>query len=957
MSEEAVASRLARYFNTWQELPDVVACDAAFPSVTEIETVWSASDFAAQLCLREPAVLRDLHAQGLLHRAYLGGEMAAALRDQLDAVDDEEDLGRRLRRFRQHEMLRIVWRDVAGLCQLDETLEDLSELADVCIRQALAALHDWAVARWGEPRSDDGRAQQLIVLGMGKLGARELNLSSDIDLIFCYPERGKTDGGRSVDNEQFFTRLGRQLVNVLSKQTGEGFVFRVDMRLRPFGDSGPLVATYGAMENYYHSQARDWERYAMVKARAITGDADEIETLMAMLRGFVYRRYIDFGVIESIRDMKKMIEKELHRKGMDANIKLGQGGIREIEFIGQAFQLVRGGRERDLQVRPIQQVLDRLGSKGILPGYAVRELHQAYRFLRMTENRIQAWRDEQAHSLPADSAGRLRLAASMGFADWEEFERALNRHRRHVHEQFGHVFAAPQTEAVEQESPLALVWQAEAGDSHALEALGAAGFGDPETSLCKLFDYRDSTMVRGLPARGRSKLDQLMPSLIEASAQADDPDVTLDRLLRLILSIARRTAYLDLLVENPLALSQLVRLVGESSWVVSQLIRQPLLLDELLDPRRLYTPLHTAELSVELCRLLEAVGDDDLEQEMERLRQFAQGNRLRVAAADIVGAIPLMVVSDYLSEIAEVTLRHVQASAWRDMTRKHGRPGRMEGLEQGFAVIGYGKLGGIELGYASDLDLVFLHGSTDLNAVTDGARSVANEVFFARMGQRLIHMLATATPSGVLYETDMRLRPNGNSGQLVASMNTFERYQSSDAWTWEHQALVRARAVAGDPVLIERFKEIRRRVLCQPREPQKLLGEVTTMRKKMRDSLDRSSAEQFHIKQGVGGLVDIEFIVQFAVLRWAHDYPDLTDWTDNARLLERLTEHQLLPERAAEQLWNAYQLYRGVVHRRALQEAGSLVPADQLVEERAMVSDIWMLVMEDGQTPADHRSH
>ncbi|MCB1772450.1 MAG: bifunctional [glutamate--ammonia ligase]-adenylyl-L-tyrosine phosphorylase/[glutamate--ammonia-ligase] adenylyltransferase [Gammaproteobacteria bacterium] len=946
MAEEPLATRLARYREAWRDAPGVAASASAFPPTAEREAVWSASEFAAKTCLREPAWLARLHADGLLHRAYRGGEMAQRLAAALDGVDDEDDLHRRLRHFRQQEMLRITWRDLGGLCQLEETLEDLSELADVCVRQALDVLSGWATARLGVPRGADGAEQHLIVIGMGKLGARELNLSSDIDLVFCYPERGRTDGARGLDNEQFFTRLGRQLITALSRQTADGFVFRVDMRLRPFGDSGPLVSSYDAMEHYYHSQARDWERYAMVKARALTGSATDIEALMQMLHGFVYRRYIDFGVIESIRDMKRMIEKELSRKGMGANIKLGQGGIREIEFIGQAFQLVRGGREREFQVRSIQRVLDRLGRRGILPEYAVRDLQAAYRFLRMTENRIQAWRDEQTHMLPTGDEGRARLAVSMGFAGWAEFEQVLSRHRRHVHEQFGHVFAAPQAEPTSQESPLASVWLADdAEDPQALAALRQAGYVQPEEVLGRLHEYRDSAVVRGLPTRGRNKLDQLMPSLVEASAQADAPDVTIERLLQLIAAIARRTAYLDLLVENPLALSQLVRLAGESSWVVSQLIRQPLLLDELLDPRRLYSPLHGDALRTELDTLLESVAEDDLEQEMERLRQFAQGNRLRVAAADIAGAIPLMVVSDYLTEIAEVTLQRVQASSLRDLAAKYGAPGRLDGMTTGFAIVGYGKLGGIELGYASDLDLVFLHGSADLNAMTDGRRSVANEVYYARLGQRVIHMLTTVMPSGVLYEADMRLRPNGNSGQLVTSLKTFESYQDNDAWTWEHQALVRARAIAGDPAVIARFNAIRHRVLCRERDPAVLLDDVVSMRARMREGLDRSNDEQFHIKHGVGGLVDIEFIVQYAVLRWAHSHPDLTDWTDNARLLERLARHRLLPELAAEQLWNAYQLYRGVVHRHALQEQGSLVPVDRLAEERAMVSDIWQAVM------------
>jgi glutamate-ammonia-ligase adenylyltransferase len=946
MTDETAAARLARYREAWLAASAVAAAGGALPDTAKLEPLWGWSDFFATGCIRHPEVIAELCRSGVIERSYTGGELASRLAHELCDTADEEALGRVLRQFRQREMLRIVWRDLGGFASLDETLEDLSELADVCIRQALALLHRWAVEKSGTPRDAGGREQRLIVLGMGKLGARELNLSSDIDLIFCYPERGQTDGRRPLDNEQFFTRLGRQLISVLSRHTVDGFVFRVDMRLRPFGDAGPLVVTRDAMEHYYQTQARDWERYAMVKARAITGDADEVEVLTELLSAFVYRRYIDFSVIESIRDMKRMIESELHKKGMDANIKLGQGGIREIEFIGQAFQLVRGGRDPELRIRPIQEVLEVLGERGLLPDFAVTALTEAYRFLRLTENRIQAWRDEQDHKLPGDGDGRARLASSMGFETWVAFEAVLDTHRRRVHEQFGHVFAAPQVEHPMPPSALAAVWHAAAGDTAAVAALESAGYDQAADTLDKLQTFHGSAVVRSLTGRGRNKLDQLMPSLVEAAAQTDEPDVTLARLLDLIAAIVRRTAYLVLLIENPLALSQLVRLVSESSWVVSQLIRQPLLLDELLDPRRLYSPLHTRELTEELDTLLQTLDEGDVEQEMERLRQFSQGKRLRVAAADIVGAIPLMVVSDFLTEIAEVTLEQVVASAWRDMTAKHGRPTDLPDMESGFAVIGYGKLGGIELGYGSDLDLVFLHGSQNQNAMTDGRRSIANDVFYARLGQRVIHMLTTRMPSGLLYEADMRLRPNGNSGPLVPSLGMFEKYQDNEAWVWEHQALVRARAVAGDPEVIARFNAIRHRILTLERDPEKLRVEVVGMREKMRASLDQSGGEEFHIKQGVGGLVDIEFMVQYGVLRWAHDYPDLTEWTDNARLLERLAQHNLMPGKSAEQLWNAYQVYRNVVHRRSLQEQGSLASAAQLSEERSMVRDIWHDVME-----------
>jgi len=919
--------------------PDCVPADAR-------TRVWTASEFVARQSVRHPDMLLQLVQDGLLQRRREAGEMAAELQSLVAGCDDETQLEAGLRRFRNREMVRVIWRDLNGDADLAETLEDLSELADVCIREALDRLYAWAVEKDGVPRDAAGREQRLVVLGMGKLGARELNLSSDIDLIYCFPSHGHTDGRRALENEAFFVRLGRRLANVLSRQTVDGFVFRVDLRLRPFGDSGPLVVSFDGMEHYLQAQAREWERYAMVKARAITGTAEDVDTLQALIQAFVYRRYIDFGVIESIRDMKRMIARELFKKGMDANIKLGLGGIREIEFIGQAFQLVRGGRDVDLQIRPIQQVLDRLGDKELLPDFAVRELQAAYVFLRRAENRIQAWRDEQKHVLPADEDGRLRLARSMSFETWDKFAAELNRHRQLVQSHFERVFEAPQTEQQPEASVLAGVWLGEEAGANQLQSLQAEGFEQAQAVIDALAAFRQSSVVRTLSAGARAKLDQLMPLALDALTQHAHADQALARLLKLFEAIVRRTAYIDLLVENPLALSQLVRLIGESPWVGTQLQRQPLLLDELLDPRRLYSPMHSAQLELELQTLLHSVDAGDEEQELERLRQFAQGNRLRVAAADIAGVIPLMVVSDYLTEIAEVSLQQVQRSAWRDITERHGRPNLPAPFDTGFAVIGYGKLGGIELGYGSDLDLVFLHGSDRATAVTDGRREVANDVFYARLGQRMIHMLTTRMPSGILYEVDMRLRPNGNAGMLVSSLKAFEHYQREEAWTWEHQALVRARAVCGDPQLIQRFNEIRAQILCRNRDVQQLRADVCDMRRKMAENLDRSNDEVFDIKQGAGGLVDIEFMVQFAVLRWAHEYPGLVEWTDNARLLERLTEYELLEGHSAEQLFSAYRVFRAIAHRRALQEDKPLIGQDELREERAMVREIWKRLMD-----------
>ncbi len=916
--------------------------------IQALRQVWEASEFVSREMDREPGLLQRLLDSGHLLGDYAPGEMDRQLRALLTEVEDEPGLQQALRRFRRYQMVRIIWRDIAGWATLAETLEDLSALADTCIQRTLDLLHAWQVREKGRPLDDNGRSQRMVVLGMGKLGARELNLSSDIDLIFCFPNHGKVEGQTELSVEEFFYRQARSLIQALDNTTVDGFVFRVDARLRPFGDSGPLVISFDAMESYYHSQAREWERYAMVKARPIAGDEEDIEHLMSVLRPFVYRRYLDFAAIESLRDMKNMISKELARKGMSDNVKLGPGGIREIEFVGQVFQIIRGGRDTDLQIRPILPVLGLLGERDLLPDYVVNELVEAYAFLRLVENRIQAWRDQQTHLLPEDAEGRLRMARSMGFAGWESFFEQLEHHRQRVQGHFDKVFAAPQAEGEQAGSELDDLWQETLEPGKAEALLADKGFTEPRATLGRLKALRDSAVFRGMTQRGHERLDRLMPMLLEAGAGSGSPDVVLQRLLGLVEKIARRTAYLALLVENPIALSQLVRLIGISPWVADQLTRHPLLLDELLDPRRLYVPLGREDMFTELCTMIGSLAPDDQEQLMERLRQFAQSNMLRVAAADLTEAIPVMVVSDYLTEIAEVTLQATLDTTFAELTARHGKPGNVLGEDSGFAVIGYGKLGGIELGYGSDLDLVFLHGSRDGHSMTDGERQVGNEMFYARLGQRLIHMLNTRTASGILYEVDPRLRPDGASGLLVSPLEAFRKYQLESAWTWEHQALLRARFVAGDKAVGERFSEIRLEVLARERDADQLRTEVRDMREKMRTSLDRGSDKYFDLKQGHGGIADIEFMVQYAVLRWAARYPELLQWTDNVRLLGSLSELGLMPGQAASDLADAYRGLREDYHRFSLQNLPGRLPHDRRLEERQRVKELWRTLMVDG---------
>ncbi len=952
---EHLRETAAGHYAQYREAADAAGLRAVAQAdfVAVLLRVFACSEFVAESCVRHPELLTELLATGDLLADYAPDELRTRLIADLGTCPDEAALAGRLRVLRRREMVRIAWRDLAGWVGLDETLRDLSDLAEACVQGALQPLHRWAVRQYGAPKDPNGRSLSLVVLGMGKLGARELNFSSDIDLIFAYREEGETRRRNGLDHEQFFARLGQQLIQALDEATAEGFVFRVDMRLRPFGDSGPLAMSFSALEEYYQSQGREWERYAMIKARPIAGDPQEGVELMELLRPFVYRRYLDFSAFESLRDLKGQIEREIERKGHQDNIKLGPGGIREVEFIGQAFQLVRGGREPALRQRELQLILARLAELRLLPAYIAASLNEAYRFLRRTENCLQMARDGQVHRLPAEELERGRLAFAMGYADWAAFERELRRHRRLVHEHFQQVFSAPQAteqEDVPEQDELDALCAGSVAAEQEGEVLRRHGYNDPEETARWLENLRGGSAMRFAGQRGRAQLRRLLPLLLHAAAEQEHPDETFVRLAQLLETIAGRTTYLTLLLESPMALSQLVRLCGASSWLADMLARHPALLDELLDPRSLYQPMARETLERELEEQFRALPPDDLEQQMDALRHFQQMAVLRVAAADITGALPLMVVSDELTEIAEVVLRKVLQIAWAIMVGKHGEPGYRRGkrrLSAGFCIIAYGKLGGIELGYGSDLDLVFLHGGSGDEQHTDGAKPIHNEQFFARLGQRIIHMLETLTPAGVLYEVDMRLRPSGAAGQLVPNVEAFADYQQQEAWTWEHQALVRARPVAGDPAIAERFVEIRRAVLGRQRDRQELRTAVREMRARMRQELGSRAAGRFDLKQDPGGIADIEFMVQYGLLAWSHDRPELLEYTDNMRLLDGFAQARLLPPEDVACLQEAYKAYRARVHRLSLQGKTAAVDEDEFTAERECVSGNWRRLMED----------
>lgn len=918
------------------------AAISAYPDLLEsAHAVLAGSDFVSHWGQRQPKQLEALLASGQIEKKLSLEDFFAALAERLEQVDSEDGLHQQLRQFRQQQMVRIIWRDLAGWADLAETVADLSAMADVCIQQSLTLLHSWLAEQHGEPCDEVGNKQQMVVLGMGKLGAGELNLSSDIDLIFTFPEEGETQGGRRpLSNEEFFTRLGRKLVQALDNQTVDGFVFRVDMRLRPFGDSGALVSSFDAMEEYYQTQGREWERYAMIKARAITGTEESKKMLTNMLRPFVYRRYLDYGMFDSLREMKSMIAGQLHRKGMEDNIKLGAGGIREIEFIGQVFQLIYGGRDKPLQQRPILTILDLLAERSLLSDYAVDELKLAYDFLRRAEHRIQAWADQQTHILPKEPEARQRLATSMGFDDWDSFAEVLSEHRQQVHDHFNQLLASPQADGEAATNNISLLI---AGEEEKLQYFTQCGYQDPEACIDVLDRLLELHICRNLSETGRQRLEKLLPLLVQAAAGVDNADETLPRLMPLIESIMRRSAYMSLLVENPLALSQLIKLCSASPLISHQLARHPVLLDELLDPRSLYEVPERDVQKAQLEQFLASVDDDDLEEMMNRLREFRQIATLHVAAADVTGVLPVMLVGDQLTELAEIQLEKVWRLAWTHLVNRHGYPPSAQGDDPahcGFTILAYGKLGGLELGYGSDLDLVFIFDDSQ-DGMTDGDKPVQPMVFYTRLAQRMIHLLNTVTAGGVLYEVDMRLRPSGASGLLVSPLSGFAEYQSSEAWTWEHQALVRARCVVGDQQLSSKVSQIREQVLASEREESELAEKVRDMRAKMRGQLDKSDAQLFDLKQGRGGITDIEFMVQYAVLAWSANLPELLVYTDNIRILETLVATGKLEQAEGDMLAEAYRHYRSEANFCVLQEKPALVPKAQVGDYPQQVATIW----------------
>ena len=827
-------------------------------------------------------------------------EMQDLLRQCGLNLDDEAELARAVRKLRKQVMVKLILRDLNGLAGLNEVMQAMTALAEVCVQQAQACLMQILQAQYGTPLGETGAPQPLLVIGMGKLGGGELNVSSDIDLIFVYPEDGETDGARKLSNHEFFTRLGRKLINLINEATGDGYVFRVDMRLRPYGDSGPLVTSFAALEEYLVSQGREWERYAWIKARVISPPDDskthcpQTAELMRLAQPFVFRKYLDFGAIDSMRKLHAQIRQEVQRRDLLNNIKLGPGGIREIEFTAQVFQLIRGGRDAQLRIRPTQATLQQLARNGQLPEAVVAELDAAYVFLRNLEHRLQYLDDQQTQELPEKPEDREIIADAMNYADYAALLDDLNRHRALVNRQFELIFGESQEEQDDVQ-----LWHEEMTAEELHPRLEKLGYRAANDSAQRLLQLQAGSRYRQLPELSRQRLDKLIPQFIGLCAQQSNPDETLSRLLALLEGISRRASYLAFLAEYPQAMQRLTRMVSASSWAGEYMTQHPALLDELLDAREMYQPPQWQQLDRNLQNRLDDCAGD-AERQLDMLRLVQQEQTFQLLAMDLQGLLPLEKLSDHLSDLADLLLRHVLRLSWATARKRHRDEPR-------FAIIAYGKLGGKELSYASDLDLIFLYDDDHPDAQEN----------YARLGQRINTMLSSYTSSGRLYETDLRLRPNGASGLLVSTVGAFAEYQRQSAWVWEHQALTRARFSAGDAGVGAAFENIRKEVLCQPRDLPALRTEILAMRQKMLDGHPNASG-LFDLKHDRGGMVDIEFMVQYIVLAYAHQHPQLTGNIGNLALLKLAGELGLIPVALAEQTRALYRALRQAQHRMQL---------------------------------------
>ena len=931
------------------------------PTKEQVEVLQTASEFAYRIwenrLISCQTFLRSYPLDETLTRQQIDDLIQDYTLDENYQVADEAKVMSGLRHLRMLLMMRWIWQDALGIIALEQLTDELSEFADGCIVFAKEYTYQHLVTKYGQPTfiDDDGqsRIDDMAVLAMGKLGAHELNLSSDIDLVFVHQARGETNGHkaagtRSIDNKRFMTRLGQGIIKLLDNCTADGFVFRVDMRLRPWGDGSDLAIHLSALDKYFIKHGRAWERFAWLKARVV-GQIEPTfyDEIQALIKPFVFRYYVDYSAFSALREMKSLIQNQVAQREDLDNIKLGAGGIRDIEFVVQAFQLIYGGRQPQLQVKSCLQAMKVLYELEYLQLSTYEQLQAAYRFLRRLEHAIQAINDQQTQRLPHDPQWQHNLALTLGFEDWAALLTRLNAHRHNVNVPFERMVTERQMPTQEDELSEA---------ANLDEQIAQLDTILTEANRAQLHTFWHSKMVANLSEEARSRLDEAYPVIVHAllahQEQQQLANTALPRLIALLEAICRRSIYLVMIAENPNATAALIPMLSASPWIANELARYPVLLDTFLQQRYRHLP-DKFELRDILRQRLLRVEPNDEEELLSVLRLFKKNQVLAVAASDVLAERPIMKVSDSLTYIAAVVLEAALERAFSELVRRYGYPIGKDGdpvteADCGFAIIGYGKLGGLELSYSSDLDLVFLHKIKE-QGMTTGEKSVSGMKFAARLAQKLMTYLNTQTRDGRVYEIDMRLRPSGNAGMMVVSCHAFETYQRDKAWSWEHQALVRARAICGDKRVTARFCDIRRTILSLPRTLEQVRTEVTSMRIKMQKHLGTSNWQQqagkFNLKQDAGGIIDIEFLAQFAVLAYSHEYPSLTKWSDNVRIFEEMATLGIWEQSVCQDLTDAYLRIRAATHQLALAEQSLLVDEALWKDTRALVQNQWKHLM------------
>jgi glutamate-ammonia-ligase adenylyltransferase len=948
---------------TWEKLSDNERFNSDLAHHrNELTTLFGRSLFFAETCLQHPEWVGAMLVESIPDEPHTFYNYAVA--QKLENVKSEDELFRALRRCRNFHMAAITLRDGLNKQTITQSLAQVSALADVLITSAYQWFYTMLSAKHGVPCGEDGPIH-MYIMGMGKLGGRELNFSSDIDLIFAYSEKGMTNGEKKpIENQQFFTRLAQKLIQALNKITTDGQVYRVDMRLRPFGESGPLVMHFDAMEDYYQEQGRHWERFAMVKARVINDDnSEDVASLNAILTPFTFRRYLDFTTIDALRSMKHLIATEIRRRRLSNNIKLGAGGIREVEFFAQSFQLIHGGRELELQSKSLLTTLDKLAEFEIVETDVTEQLRTDYLFLRKTEHTLQQCQDRQTQTLPDSEWEKNALIAVLGFSSYDAFMAKLQSTMSRIHRHFNELVEEAKDTHTSEDTLFEAcrdAWQLSLDKEEFSTTLTPFISVEEAQGICtQLQEFKTNQRGYRMGQKGEDTLNKLIPEILCVLIKFDPSKANnvLKRIFGVIDAITGRTTYLDLLLENPNVLQQLVKLCDRSEWIANEIKRFPLLLDELLTP--LYLQQQNSDITTskyeyaqELRQTMLRVEHDDVELAMDTWRQFKLCQQLRIAASDISGSLPIANVSDKLTVLAEVLLEHVIEAAWHQVSARFGVPRHLNDGELGFAVIGYGKLGGYELGYGSDLDLVFLH-NAPRQSTTDGAKSIEAQQFYIKLAQRIMHLLNTKTLFGQLYETDLRLRPSGNAGLLCCHIDGFERYQQEEAWTWEHQALVRARGICGDISLLSAFNTVRHNILSIHRDQPTLSTEVSEMRAKMRKHLLSASNQKVDLKQCVGGIADIEFMTQYWVLAHASKIESLTEFSDNLRLLDATHNAGIIDEKQSHALQQAYLALREQYHHLTLADTKYAEQTEHLSQMRETVSEYWRALFGSGAESDD----